>query len=221
VEETVEDDKVITVFEELEKFVYYLANGAHDPNNPLMNSDEISGELFLELVKGVQYYQALPMEQLLTVIKRMMDNRLSELVYKYYVTHRKAMANTADIDALETYEENDGPFLIRADIQIIADVSMQLNPELLAGSSIRMQTLRERLSYDAIKVMDAMMYGNELLYSQIVIAEIRAKEVLGQKSHTPRVYPWQVADSLGMDEQRVRECIKEIKEAYKQVLHES
>ena len=75
------------VYEALERFVHHLAlqkaNGA-----VLMDRDELTGELFEEMVKGYNHYGHLPKGQLLAVIRKMMDNRIAELTYKYYLTHR-------------------------------------------------------------------------------------------------------------------------------------
>src|SRR3990167_8635608 len=80
------DDKLCSeVYDDLVKFVKWLASSNHDDSNIMMDYDEIVGELMLELVKGVAHYKHLERKKLLAVIKRMMDNRISELRYKYYL----------------------------------------------------------------------------------------------------------------------------------------
>ena len=86
------------VYVELEKFVHFLASKNANPNNVMMEYDEIVSELMLEMVKGLRAYKDLPKGQLKAVIRRMMDNRVSELRYRFYVTHRVAENTSISID---------------------------------------------------------------------------------------------------------------------------
>ena len=77
------------VYKALYKFVLKVCWEKGDPNNIMMDGDELFGELLEEIAKGLKHYADLPYNQKLAVIRSMLDNRVAELRYKYYVTHRK------------------------------------------------------------------------------------------------------------------------------------
>lgn len=201
------------LYQKLEKFVHYLAhskaNGA-----ALMDHDEISGELFEEMVKGYARYSHLPEGQLLAVIRRMMDNRISELIYKYYKTHRGLAIGSDsfpddDQDTVDTVCNwmNSVTWSSNGDCQ---DVSA------LVESRDRVRETFDRLSAGSKKVLRAVLDGNRGLLDQIYLSGLRSSYVY-QANGKIKVRPWQVADSLAIDESDVRKAYREIKRVYAEV----
>jgi len=195
----VEDERNQT-YVRLVKFVYWLAGNNTNPDNVLMDFDEIVGELLLELAKGLKVYGDLPDEELDAVIRRMMDNRISELRYKYYCTHRK-------IGLSLTVSTDDGDEWIEC-----ADDG--IDTDEIAASRHRVQFTREKLSPIAKRVFDALIYGSERLSKQLKLSNVRANSVY--KNHKVRVRPHHVADALLISEDQVVESYNEIRESYQE-----
>lgn len=95
--ETIED-----LYNRLHRYIGWLAYTKSSDANVLTQSDELEGELLAEMVYGYQYYkdQKLEDDDLLYVIKRMLDNRIGELIHRFYGTHRQAEATIDDYDGL-------------------------------------------------------------------------------------------------------------------------
>ena len=51
--------KTERMYAKLERFIYWLANNNSNPDNVLMDFDEIVAELLLEFVKGINHYENL------------------------------------------------------------------------------------------------------------------------------------------------------------------
>ena len=202
------------LYEKLEQFVHYLghtkANGA-----ALMDHDEISGELFEEMVKGYARYSHLPEEELLAVVKRMFDNRISELTYKYYVTHRKAALNPANMPTDNNEEDQ-----WRNGFNITWS-SCEEHGELgeLIESKERVQRTYDALSSDAQVVFKAVIQDNPQLARQLLLSGLRASYVY-DNGKVRVIKPWQVAESLIMKEKDVRKAFGEIKRVYAEVMNE-
>lgn len=191
------------VYAELENFVYHLAWSSDSPGNVLMEAEEITGELLLELVKGVKnpVYRLFPKEERKAVIRRMLDNRLGELKYRFFGTHRKAAKLSISLEAEEIAENV---------------ASSTPNPEQVMLSLERVGRTREKLSPVARQVFDTVVLGqNERLTQQLVMAVERAFNQF--KNPTVRVKPWHVAEALMMDEATVVKAFTEIKKAYAEV----
>jgi len=209
-----------TVVEELDKFVYYLSHKNANANTIMMDSEEIAGDLFFELVKGFDYYKDkdLTMPQMLAVIRRMMDNRISELVYKHYVTHRKNGLNYIPIDEIGEGENDDG-YVVNISVKAVVSVSVTKAselPEEALESKDRVTETLALLSAEGLAVANALIYGNDLLGMQLLLAGQRAAFVYkggGRVEPKPR----HVSDAIGMPEDIVAAAFKEIKLAYAEV----
>ena len=201
------------VHEKLDKFVHYLAhnnaNGA-----PLMDHDEICGELYLEMVKGFQHYGHLPEGQVLALLRKMFDNRIAELTYKYYGTHRKFAANAGSIGQM--WDEQGDHYTKYITWTTAPDILSQ-DPSIVYEGLCRVNAVYESLSDKAKTVFCAVMGENPLLAEHIQLAGIRASFVYKGRG-TVSVRPWQVADSLAMDESDVRSAFREIGKAYSEVV---
>jgi hypothetical protein len=211
-----EDD---SVYVELEKFVRYLAGRNANPNNTMMEYDEIVGELMLEMVKGIRAYPDLPMNQLKAVIRRMMDNRIGELRYRFYTTHRSAENKMISLSILVNVNDEDQlsyntPTGIQHPVEeLIEDEGA--DPSTLLDSKERVQETRENLSLTALRVFDAVIYGNNMLAKILLLSSMRASYVFG--SRTTVMKPWHIADALHLSLEEVKGAIKEIKYVYAEV----
>ena len=200
------------VYEALEKFVHYLAhskaNGA-----ALMDHDEISGELFEEMVKGYARYGHLPEGQLLAVIRRMMDNRIGELTYKYYMTHRGLAIDAVSLP----YGYEIGTNLKHV---IWTSEDKISNVKEFLESRERVRETLSFLSKEAQKVLIAVLDGCPGLEKQIKLSGLRASFVY-KGTGTIKVKPWHVAEALVMKEADVKRAFREIKRAYAEVVNGS
>lgn len=213
-----EDDEV---YLELEKFVHYLAGRNANPSNTMMEYDEIVGELMLEMVKGMRAYPHLEKDNLKAVIRRMMDNRVSELRYRFYATHRAAenkmisidvevnVSDAAQLDVLHPLVDY-GETPVE---ELIEDIGS--NPADIYESADRVRITRTLLSPVARQVFDAVVYGNNMLATLVWLSTQRASCVF--KSSEVNVKPWHIADALRLDERVVKEAFKEIKTTYMEV----
>jgi hypothetical protein len=191
--------KVEQVYEDLERFAHWLAHNNEDVDNIMMSHDEIFSELMVELVKGVQKYESLPDGQIRAVVRRMMDNRISELRYRFYKTHRVAAKLTISID-----------------VHISAKISSG-SPEALKDSFERVTATRDLLSNKSQQVFDAVIYGNDMLSTLVWLSGVRASAVgIGG---TVKMRPWHVADAINLSEREVRLAYREIKHAYREVIN--
>jgi len=157
----------------------------------------------LELAKGLQHYEDLPDDELDAVIRRMMDNRISELKYKFYKTHRKIEISDSSYVSLEDYIDYQTLKSDRPDAEDIAD------------SKHRVQVTREELSPIAKRVFDALIFGNKRLNAELKLSNKRANSVY--KNHKVRVRPHHVADALLISEKQVIKSYNEIREVYQEV----
>jgi len=200
------------------KFVYYLANRYHDPNNPMMAADEIAGELFFELAKSIERYGNLPLEKFKAVTRRMMDNRISELKYKYYVTHRKGHKNEVSIEMLVAARDesqlHSGMTEVSDGIQVDELIGGN-DTEALYASADRVVELHKRLSPIAKEIFDALIFGNDRLNDFIELSIIRAEQVY--KNFTVKIKPYMLANALVIPESEVRSAMKEIEDVYAEV----
>ena len=210
------DDKLCSdVYDDLVKFVKWLASSNHDDSNIMMDYDEIVGELMLELVKGVAHYKHLERKKLLAVIKRMMDNRISELRYKYYLTHRKAHAEQISIDHdaggdSHRFDDDD------PEIEHIAADDGGSVEELVDSSSI-VTEVRNRLSVDSRKVFDTVIHGNNRrLEVFLAMSAVRMNSV-NSRGGKVRLSRNVVANATVLPLEIVRDAYKEISAVYKEV----
>lgn len=183
------------------KFAYWLAGNNANRNNVMMTFDEIVGELLLELAKGVKFYEDLPDEELDAVIRRMMDNRISELKYRYYKTHRKD-----ELSLTMSWDEHD---------EWLRTVGDGVDIDDIVSSKHRVKATRAKLSDTAKRVFDALIFGNKRLNDLLKLSNMRAKAVY--KNHKMRVRPYHVADALMLSETDVVDSYKEIRVAYQEV----
>lgn len=193
----------------LERFIYWLANQNSNPDIVLLDVDEIVAELLLEFVKGINHYADLPDNELEAVLKRMFDNRIGELKYKYYSTHRKNAVLTVSIQVDDEDDDSDLDEIIPDGAPDVADIY---------DSAERIASTKERLSPIARQVFNALVYGNSDLRRQLRLSDMRAASQF--KTHKIVVLPFHIADALHISEEDVMDALKEIRRTYLEVCDE-
>ena len=198
-----ENNKESEVVVKLEKFVYFMANRSAIEDVIGMQVDDIIGELFEEIIKGIRYYskKGLPDDQLMKILKTMCDHRVSELKYKYLVTSRKAVLNQL---SMEDHAE------------MLSRPSDSDNVEEVYESKDRVIRTRELLSEQAQQIFDAVIFSTDPKLTEILTDALRNKK----GSCSERVHYWQVSKALGINQRVVRASFEEIKEAYQTVCDE-
>jgi hypothetical protein len=210
------------VYDEIAKFIRYLASRYAGSYQILMEYDELIAELNLEFVKGIQAYGNRPMGELKAILRRMMDNRIAELRYRYYRTHRRA---EVEIISLEMEVGGGDVSHISQLVQTNTDEGTPVeeliegNPDssYLYDSKERVAATRALLSPNTVKVFDAIVYGNKQLAAVMHLSCQRSAVIF--KSANVKLKPWHVADALCMEEREVKAAFREIKQAYAEVLN--
>lgn len=190
-------DKFSIVYNQLEKFIYLLA-WENEGKDVLMEFEEIVGELNIELVKGYQHYEHLPVEELKTVLMTMLRNRISELRYRFYVTHRVEGAKSVQLGVLD---------------EVISQPTV--SPERSVEFHEAWSRMRSMLSDEALRVLDALIGTIGGVDSQRMELAIRLSS-LRSRHNTAQVKlrPFHIAQALLMPETIVRNHLRDIEEAY-------
>ncbi|KKK54828.1 hypothetical protein LCGC14_3080760 [marine sediment metagenome] len=199
----VDDERGEQTYVRLVKFAYWLAGNNQNQHSVMLNFDEIVGELLLELAKGLQHYEDLPDDELDAVIRRMMDNLISELKYRFYKTHRKVELEDNEFWSWDDCSEWEN------------SVEGSPDAEDIALSKQRVKDTRDKLSPISKSVFDALIFGNKRLNVELKLSNKRANSVY--KNHKVRVRPHHVADALLISEKQVIKSYNEIREVYQEV----
>lgn len=194
---------------DLIKFAKFLASQSQDDRQVLMEYDELVGELLFEVSKGLKYYGDKSPDDLKNAVMSMMRNRLGELKYRYFLTHRRVEKLHISIDIQVDSADDDGAELG----EIITDE--QPTPESWVLSRERVEATRSLLSAKAQQVFDAIVQGDQKLSLLVWLSMMRAKAM--HKTSTAKMRAIHVADALGMSEPDVHRAYKEIRKAYLEV----
>lgn len=205
----------------LQDFIYYLAHTRCTSDTLLMGFDDIVGELLLELVKTFMYYKDknLTKGQMLAVIRKTLDNRIGELIYRYFKTHRVVGNNYIPIEQLAEMEDEDDDTLYHPSASSI-DIHLEVFPtaETILISKQGVLQLRSMLSPAAIKVVDAILDGHPMVAEQVRLSIDRAAFVY-KSGGTVRIEAWHLADGLAMDVNDIKRAFVEIRKAYVEAFH--
>lgn len=222
-------DEVMT---ELEDFVHWLSHQAErqfGEYSDMMNSDDIAGELFLELWKGFIHYQDKPAGELIALLKTMCDNRIGELKYRYFKTHRKVEASMVKITTLEPEDGAGlGELVIikgkLVDAELIssetADDFMSdsvSDPAKISMSYQRVMEVRDALSQRSREMFDAIVTDNEEVKAEILLT-VERKKFRFSSGGTIRLKRHHVSNALGMSDAESREAWEEIGEQVKEIM---
>ena len=185
------------VYEDLKNLVWHMALIADNPNNPMMQADEIVGELSEEMVKGIIAYQNRPYDEMVKIIKCMMGYRMSELRYRHYLTHRKASKDniSMELDNPDNGERYGRP----SNIEDIVEFRDTLT------------RVKAKLDPLALVVLNHLLNYNKDLV-----------EVLDKHGVTSRdkIKPEHMAEALGISVMDARNCFAAIMVAYKEESNE-
>jgi len=215
------------VYDQLNDLVHYLAiRYSQTTSEVLMEKDEIVGELYLELWKGCLHYHhknaEMTVEQLLSVLKVMLSNRISELKYRYFTTHRKVGQLNVTIEIFVDIEHPTHRGSMSIDVmdnfdpaQSLAPTGLQ-DPAVLFDSSENVRTVRAMLDSIAKQVFDACVYGHEQLALHVWLSSIRANAVY-KTDRSVTIKPYHIASALCMPEESVKIAICNISNAVEEV----
>ena len=192
---------VLLLYSELEDFMHWLAWKNVDDNNVMMNHDDIFGELQIEFVKSLKHYGNLPKKQFINVTKRMLDNRIAELRYKYYRTHRGMAGNMLSID--DDFIEDLLPDIF--DLEAYIEIEDFVDD------------IRSQLSGLDLDIFDILYYGDERLTELLKLAGMRSSFVYSGRG-TIRRKAWHIADILAISINKVKTSISHIEIVVRSVL---
>jgi DNA-directed RNA polymerase specialized sigma24 family protein len=205
--------RATTVVKDIERFVWWLAHRSAS-SAWLMDADEIAGELFLEISKGLEAYSDKEGEELLAILRTMCDNRVYELKAKYYGTHRRLKIEM-EISLESIDDPDDDDFAASYPLDMISEDTS----DSLYESHVRVLQTRASLSDNAKIVFDAVcLDNNPRVTEQVRLAGIRASATY-KGGGTVRLKPWHLAEALGMSENSVRRAWKEIRDQYRRVVN--
>lgn len=206
------DDEII---EQLRGFITHLASIHQDEYVMDMQFDDLVGELMLELAKGLSYYRDKPSDQKLVLLRRMMDNRIGELRYRYYITSRQFGRLEFSLEYAAPYQsgENQDADDLGETIPDVLDV------EGIVDSKERVARVRDALSPKSKRVLDAVISGNKRLSVIMAASTFRSTSVF--KTTSPvTLKAWHLADALFMSEKDVQASIIEIRRVYARIMEE-
>jgi hypothetical protein len=215
------------VYDELNDLVHYLAIRYSDGNSEvLMEKDEIVGELYTEVWKGCLYYhkKAMKLEAFLALLKVMLTNRIAELRYRYFKTHRKASQFNISIDVYinSEYIEYDNSWNEeRLNCSPVQDLitTVGIDPADIMESEDFIYNVRQLLDSTAQEVFDALVYGNELLTMHVWLSAVRANNVY-KSSGSAKIKPYHIASALCKTEVEVKVALKQISKTVHEVDNE-
>lgn len=176
------DDDIPTVealYDKLKGYVRWLASKRSSPSNVLMSAQELEGELNAEIVFGFMYYQGRVggMDEMVKVVKRMLHNRVGELVHRFYGTHRSAEKG------MRSLEESGGTmsdiFSHGDDVDLLADTIPEPQPGPL-DQTIANESLAEfwgMLDDDERRMVSAVIYPDRRMRAQIRLRSWRRSHV--------------------------------------------
>jgi hypothetical protein len=209
------EDK-FSMVDKLSKFVWFLVWHNCNEEHPMMNSEDLASELNLELVKGIQAYTSLPEQQLYYVLKRMLDNRVAELIHRFYGTHRKVEKFTISMEM--SYDSPDDVF--EKDYAGSMSTDCSPTPEDLYASKERVERTKTRLQPMARKVLDFLLNDdNNRLDTILRLSMLRAGSRYASP-HINTIKPRHVAEAMGLSEDVVKTAFKEISRCYQEVIRE-
>lgn len=206
----IEPEQVIST---LDGLIHWLAYTNADDNTGLMDADELVSELYEEIAKGIKHYSHLPEAELLRVLKRMMDHRISELKYKYYMTHRGEVSGgklgyLVD-DPFADEGETEGSIY---NVCVMPSTKPDDNPELMLQGKQFLASFCEGLSDTAKAIVDSIVNGNRLVTLYVSMSGLRASYVY-ENGGTITIQPWHVARALDLDVAEAEAGFQEIQEA--------
>lgn len=190
----------LELYSELEDFMHWLAWGNVDENKAMMNHDDIFGELQVEFVKSLNVYGDLPQDEFIKVTKRMFDNRISELKYKYYQTHRGIPGTFVSLHDL-FHGGFDGGF----------------NLEKYAQSRDFVSKVRNELSDETLEIFDMIIFGDDRLGELLRLCGMRASHVYTSRG-TIRIKTWHIADVMMISVGEARKHLSHIEEIVRRML---
>jgi hypothetical protein len=181
---------------DLTGFVKFLAGQNQNPDCVGMEYDDLISELLLELVKSHDRYKDLPEGQYKAIMRRICDNRISELKYRHYVTHRKESVSNISLD-----------------LEIVMSCRSEENVVGVVESNERVAETRKRLSPTSQLVFDAVIVDEDEVLANIF--KVAAKRSTRKPSDILKT--WQVAEATGMEVKAIDKAFREIKRAYREV----
>jgi hypothetical protein len=208
------EDK-FSMLEQLDKFVWHLAWRYDNPENVMMSADEIASELKEELVKGIKAYGDRPANELLAILKRMLDNRIAELTHRFYGTYRKEDKRLLRLDAAVSPNDEGYDRDLAEGVMVLRDNCD--DPQDICESRERVQRTFDGLSPIAKQVLSAVLYENDDLDTTMKLAMLRAES----RFSSPHIdiKPRHVASALGLPEKVVKNAFEEISKAYMEVIN--
>lgn len=206
------------IIAELQRLVYYIAEHKSRQDNIMMDFDELVGELSEEIVKGYEHYKdkGLTQTEMIKVIKRMLSNRIGELVYKYYITHRNLGLNYLPVDELDEWVDDGVINYIPSRVYVEMSLDATPTPQSVMESRERVEELMGSVSPNAQLVLQAILNGNELLSMNVLMSMQRASYVF--KDVNVSLQPWHVAEGVGISDSEATAAFDEIRRVYASIM---
>jgi hypothetical protein len=186
---SIENDEL---FQELQGLASWFAYRGSNPDNVMLSFDDVRQELMIELIKGLRYYSDKPLPEKRKLVKTMLDHRVQELHYRYYLTHRAAGNNPVQLDEIEYVAEE-------------GDMSME--------SYEFIEMLSQKLSPESKQVLETILNPSHIMAATLSQAKLRSEQQKKQRTRKPwyLIQPWHVAEVLGWDVKKCKLCFKEIR----------
>lgn len=193
-------DRYMMLYDELLPFAKFLAR-KFQSGDILVSQEDVVGELLVEFVKAYNRYQDKGYVDIIKISKTMMNYRVSELRYRYYVTSRKNSITDYSLDLDEVGE--DIPQLH----ETVADDTLPLECQY---EGIQFwNDLLEAVSSTTRDILNLIMVPNARLVMLLKTSEMRAEYVNKNGCKNVSIKPKHIADALFIDEEQVMLSYKE------------
>lgn len=221
-----------SLYDKLRRFIRWLSQKSAT-DHPLLQPDELEGELCYELVHGFLYYENLVSdeEEMLRIIRRMLHNRVGELVYRFHITHRKEEISTVDIDSLVGLDDvaSDGivdyagvnstyPDIGEAFYDEILDNELTQDipdPQELAEFSEDYAMFVKSLTPKEMEVVTAILSEDRRVRQQVILTAMRKGMVYKNPSVT--ITPEIVGEALHLDKKQIYKLWSSIRRKWRRI----
>lgn len=196
------------LYEDLYRWLRWLASTEQIPGNWLLNADDIVGECGFVVVKIARSYMDKPYEEALIVCKASAHNAIGALKHKICISHRKAEFDALSLD--QPMPDSDDVFGdIVGHVEEAFGSGYSISPENFVEAVEEFLDKIDDLSSLDLRVLSALLGYDEATGRQVRLSVARRSFVYKEAPVT--ITPLIVARALGESIEAVEESFERIR----------
>lgn len=209
------DERIVQAYNDLHRWIRWLASTQQIYGNWYMAADDICGEAYWILIKVSRVYLHKPYNEFKVLCKASIHNAISSMRYRIALTHRKAELMSLSLD--EPYGDSDDTMLadfISHSAEGMSDnaYALGMNPEHYVQAAEEYLEIAETLSNLDIAVLDACLGFDERVGTQIKLVSTRKQFVYAKNSSASiTITPLIVARALNEPLEAVEESFQRLR----------